>query len=277
MVRFEINEKISLPAEPFLLIAGPCVIESRELVMEVAERMKEISERLSIPYVFKSSFDKANRTSLHSFRGPGLEKGLEILAEVKERFGLAVTTDIHETWQAKPAAEVVDIIQIPAFLSRQTDLLIAAGRTGRVVSIKKGQFMAPWDMAKAAEKVASTGNRRIILIERGTSFGYGNLVVDFRSIPIMKETGYPVVFDATHSVQRPSALGDRSGGDSRFVPVLAKAAVAAGADGIFMEVHPEPERALSDGPNSLPLDRVEELLRTLIKIKEAVRQDEKAH
>ena len=273
MVSFEI-ENLKTPFKPFLLIAGPCVIESEELVMEVAERMKDITSRLKIPYVFKSSFDKANRTSIKSFRGPGIEKGLEILAKVKEKFNLPVTTDIHEPWQAAEAAKIVDIIQIPAFLSRQTDLLLAAGKTGRAVSVKKGQFLAPWDMKKVVEKIESTGNRKILLIERGTTFGYSNLVVDFRSIPIMKETGYPVIFDATHSVQRPSALGERSGGDVRFVPVLAKAAIAAGADGLFMEVHPVPEKALSDGPNSVPLGKVEEILKVSIKIKEVLEGNE---
>lgn len=273
MISFEI-ENLKTPFKPFLLIAGPCVIESEELVMEVAERMKEITSRLKIPYVFKSSFDKANRTSIKSYRGPGIEKGLEILAKVKKKFKLPVTTDIHESWQAAEVAKIVDIIQIPAFLSRQTDLLLAAGKTGKAVSIKKGQFLAPWDMKKVVEKIESTGNRKILLIERGTTFGYSNLVVDFRSIPIMKETGYPVIFDATHSVQKPSALGERSGGDARFVPVLAKAAIAAGADGLFMEVHPAPEKALSDGPNSVSLEKVEEILKVLIKIKEVLEGNE---
>ncbi len=267
-MKFKIGN-IEIPSEPFFLIAGPCVLESLEIALEIAWRMKEITAKLGIPYIFKASFDKANRTSIKSFRGPGLDKGLEMLRKIKGETGLPITTDFHEPWQAERVGEVVDLLQVPAFLSRQTDMLLAAGKTGKPVSIKKGQFLAPWDMKKAAEKVESTGNRKIILIERGTFFGYGNLVVDFRSIPIMKEFGYPVVMDATHSVQKPSARGDSSGGESRFIETMASAAIAAGADGIFMEVHPRPEEALSDGPNSLRLSKVEDLLKRLLRLWEA--------
>ncbi len=269
-MKFKIG-KIEVPSEPFFLIAGPCVLESQELALEIAGFMKDLTQKLGIPYIFKASFDKANRTSIKSFRGPGLERGLEMLKRVKEEVGVEVTTDFHEPWQAERVGQVVDLLQVPAFLSRQTDMLLSAGRTGKPVSIKKGQFMAPWDMGKAAEKVESTGNRKIILIERGTFFGYGNLVVDFRSIPIMKDFGYPVVMDATHSVQKPSARGDASGGEARFIETMASAAIAVGADGLFMEVHPYPENALSDGPNSLALSRVEELLKRLLKLWEAAR------
>lgn len=270
MKSFKIGN-ISIPSEPFFLIAGPCVIESLELLLEVGSFMKELTLRLGIPYIFKASFDKANRTSVNSFRGPGIDKGLEMLDRVKEELKLPVTTDIHEPWQAERAGEVVDLIQIPAFLSRQTDLLLAAGRTGKPVSVKKGQFLAPWDMERVVEKIESAGGEKIVLIERGTFFGYGNLVVDFRSIPIMKATGYPVVIDATHSVQRPSARGKSSGGEPQFIMTLAKAGIAAGADGVFMEVHPRPQKALSDGPNSMKLEDVEENLKTLLRIWEAVR------
>ncbi len=269
-MKFRIGN-FDVPSDPFFLIAGPCVLESLSLALEVASFMKEITRKLGIPYIFKASFDKANRTSIASFRGPGLEEGLKMLKKVREEVGVPITTDFHEPWQAEKVAEVVDLLQVPAFLSRQTDMLLAAGRTGKAVSIKKGQFLAPWDMKKVAEKVESTGNRRIILIERGTFFGYGNLVVDFRSIPIMKETGYPVVMDATHSVQKPSARGNASGGDARFIETMAKAGLAAGADGLFMEVHPKPEEALSDGPNSLRLSRVEDLLKKLLRLWEALK------
>ena len=234
---------------PLTLIAGPCVIESEEHVLRMAEAIRKIAGA----YVFKASFDKANRSSLHSYRGPGLHEGLRILAEVR-RLGIPVLTDIHEPCQAEAAAESVDILQIPAFLCRQTDLLVAAGRTGRAINIKKGQFVAPADFVHAAEKVSSSGNDRIILTERGASFGYGNLVVDMRALPIMAETGYPVVFDATHSVQLPGAAGNASGGQPQFIEPLARAATAVGVAGIFVEVHDDPPRALSDGPNALRLD-----------------------
>ncbi len=243
---------------PFALIAGPCVIESEEHVHFLAGEIR----RLAGPFVFKASFDKANRSSIGSYRGPGLREGLRILASVKAA-GCAILTDIHEAAQAEPAAEVADILQIPAFLCRQTDLLVAAGRTGRVVNIKKGQFLAPEDMRLAAEKVGSTGNSRILLTERGTSFGYHNLVVDMRSLVIMRRTGFPVVFDATHSVQLPAGAGDRSGGQPEFIEPLARAAAAVGIDGLFIEVHEQPERALSDGPNALRLERLGQLLATL--------------
>ncbi|MCD6454959.1 MAG: 3-deoxy-8-phosphooctulonate synthase [Candidatus Aminicenantes bacterium] len=268
MERFKIGN-IYVPSEPFFLIAGPCVIESLELVLEVGGFLKELTEKLGIPYIFKASFDKANRTSIDSFRGPGIERGLEILKELKDKLSIPVTTDIHEPWQAEKAAKVVDLIQIPAFLSRQTDLLVSAARTGKPVSIKKGQFLSPWDMKKAVEKIERSGGNKIILIERGTFFGYGNLVVDFRSIPIMRKFGYPVVIDATHSVQKPSALGNRSGGEPEFIMTIASAGIAVGADGVFMEVHPRPNEALSDGANSMPLENVEENLKKLLKLWEA--------
>ena len=261
----QINENITIggPRADLVLIAGPCVLESREGAFKIAEMTAEICLRLDLPYIFKASFDKANRSSIDSYRGPGLEKGLEILAAVKAELGLPVTTDVHTIEQIEAVAAVVDIIQIPAFLCRQTDLLTAAGRSGRVVNIKKGQFVAPGDMLQAVNKVASTGNRRILLTERGTTFGYNNLVVDFRSIPQMAACGCPVVFDATHSVQLPTAQGSSSGGDRAMIPVLAAAAVAAGAHALFMEVHPEPDKALCDGANSLPLNELETLLKRL--------------
>jgi 2-dehydro-3-deoxyphosphooctonate aldolase (KDO 8-P synthase) len=248
---------------PLALIAGPCVIESEEHAHFLA---REIG-RIAGPFVFKASFDKANRSSLSSYRGPGLKEGLRILAGVK-REGYPIVTDIHEPAQAGPAAEVADILQIPAFLCRQTDLLVEAGRTGRIVNIKKGQFLAAGDMRYAVDKVASTGNAKILLTERGTTFGYHNLVVDMRGLAIMRELGYPVVFDATHSVQLPGGAGSASGGDARFIDPLARAAVAAGVDALFVEVHDAPERALSDGPNSLRLDRLGALLATLRRIHE---------
>jgi 2-dehydro-3-deoxyphosphooctonate aldolase (KDO 8-P synthase) len=243
---------------PLVLIAGPCVIESEEHVHRMARAIGEIAG----PFVFKASFDKANRTSLTGYRGPGLREGLRILAGVK-REGCSILTDIHEPAQAEPVAEVADILQIPAFLCRQTDLLLAAGRTGRIVNIKKGQFIAPQDIARAAEKVASTGNAKVLLTERGSSFGYNNLVVDMRGLKIMRDLGWPVVFDATHSVQLPSAGGAASGGQPRFIEPLARAAVAVGIDGLFVEVHDAPERALSDGANALRLDLLPELWRRL--------------
>ena len=248
------------------LIAGPCVIESEELSLSVARALKEICGRLSMPLVFKASYDKANRSSVESFRGPGMEAGLRTLARVRAETGLPVLTDIHAVEQAASAATVVDAVQIPAFLCRQTDLLVAAGRAGKPVNLKKGQFAAPEDMAQAAAKVESAGNDQVFLTERGSSFGYHNLVVDMRSLAIMRGLGYPVVFDATHSVQLPAAQGCSSGGDRSFVPVLARAAVAAGVDAVFMEVHPDPDHALCDGPNSWPLDRLEALLRSLLAI-----------
>lgn len=252
------------------LIAGPCVIESEEMVITIAEKLKQVTDKLGIEYYFKASFDKANRTSIDSYRGPGIEDGVRILKKVKEDIGVKICTDIHEAWQADKAAEVADIIQIPAFLCRQTDLLTAAGNTGRIVNIKKAQFLAPWDMKNAVKKVESTGNHNIMLCERGSSFGYNNLVVDMTSIPEMQKFGYPVVFDATHSVQKPGGNGTSTGGNREYVPCLAKAAVAAGADGIFMEVHPDPDRAKSDGANSLELNIVGIVLEQLLAIRGGV-------
>lgn len=255
---------------PLLVIAGPCVLESEPLAMTVAESLREITERLGLPFIFKSSYDKANRTSVNSFRGPGLDTGLAMLDRVRREVGVPVISDIHGPAEAGPAAEVLDVIQIPAFLCRQTDLLVAAGRTGKPLNIKKGQFLAPGDMVNAVEKAGSVGNHEVLLTERGSCFGYNNLVVDFRSVPILKaRTGCPVIFDATHSVQLPGGAGGASGGQREFAPVLARAAVAAGVDGVFLEVHPAPEEALCDGPNSLPLDQVEPLLRQLRAIREA--------
>jgi 2-dehydro-3-deoxyphosphooctonate aldolase (KDO 8-P synthase) len=248
---------------PLAFIAGPCVLESAELAFSVASFLSSLGSRLSVPVLFKGSFDKANR-------GPGEREGLSVLAEVKNRYGLPVTTDVHEPRQVGPAAKVVDLLQIPAFLCRQTDLLVAAGETGLPVNIKKGQFMAPWDMANAVEKVASTGNRAVLVTERGSSFGYNNLVVDFRGIASIRETICPAIFDATHSVQLPGGAGIASSGERRFVAPLARAAVAAGADGLFLEIHPDPDRALSDGPNSLFLGDVEPLVRSLLAVRAAV-------
>ncbi|WP_456341631.1 3-deoxy-8-phosphooctulonate synthase [Thermovibrio sp.] len=254
-----------------IVIAGPCVIEDRETVFEVAKAVKELQSLFSKhAFIFKASFDKANRSSLSSYRGPGIEKGLEILKEVKKEFDLPITTDIHEPWQAEKVAEVVDVVQIPAFLCRQTDLLVAAAKTGKTVNIKKGQFMAPWDMENAVEKVRKSGGKEVWTTERGTTFGYNNLVVDFRSIPIMKRFSDRVIFDATHSVQKPGGLGKASGGEREFVPYLAKAAVAVGADGLFFETHPQPEKALSDGPNMVPLNEFKPLIEKLIKFKRCV-------
>lgn len=251
-----------LQDRPFI-IAGPCVIESKQLLFEIAQELNRLRTIFDIPIIFKASFDKANRTSITSFRGPGLEKGLDLLKAVKETFQLPLTTDIHETWQAQPVAEVVDIIQIPAFLCRQTDLLLAAGRTQKIINIKKAQFLSGKDMQFPAEKVRSTGNNQILLTERGTMFGYNNLVVDFRNIPDMQTFGYPVVMDCTHAVQRPGGLNGKTGGNRSFVPSMAYAAQAFGANGYFLEVHPKPDEALSDGPNMLPINKLEELIRKI--------------
>lgn len=262
---------LGLPAGALFLIAGPCVIESEEHSRMVAERVARIAADAGLPFIFKASFDKANRSSVNSFRGPGLQEGLRILAKIKSDLKVAVLTDIHEASQAAPAGEVVDILQIPAFLARQTDLLVAAGKSGRAVNIKKPQFVSPADMKNAVEKVESTGNKQIILTERGSSFGYQNLVVDFRGIPQMKKLGYPVVFDATHSVQLPGGQGRTSGGQPEFIETLARAAVAAGADGIFIETHNNPAQALSDGANALPLDQLAGLLARLQQLAQLVR------
>ena len=252
--------------KPFVLIAGPCVAESFESAVRHAEALRMLTDRLGVPFVYKSSYDKANRSSLDSFRGLGVDEGLSVLARVKREVGVPLLTDVHSPAEVAAAAEVADVIQIPAFLCRQTDLLLAAGRSGRPVNVKKGQFLAPRDMRYVAEKVASTGNARILLTERGVSFGYNNLVSDLRSLTILAQTGYPVVFDATHSVQLPGGLGGASGGQREFISPLARAAVAAGVDGLFMEVHEEPERALSDKATVFPLDRLEALLRTLVTL-----------
>ncbi len=257
--------------QPLFLIAGPCVIESETHALMLAERLVEIAAHANVPFVFKASYDKANRSSEQSYRGPGLSEGLRILKKIKERFGVPILTDIHEVSQAAPVAEVADILQIPAFLSRQTDLLIAAGKTRRVVNLKKGQFLSPWEMANAVEKIAKTGNDRIILTERGASFGYQNLVVDMRSFPIMRKTGCPVVFDVTHSVQLPGGAGKSSGGQPEFIESLARAGVAVGVDGVFLEVHENPGKALSDGTNALPLAELPALLGKLKQIAALVR------
>ena len=248
---------------PLVLIAGPCVIESEAVVMHHAERLLTICNGVGIPLIFKASYDKANRTSINAFRGPGMREGLRILAKVKESLGLPVLSDIHSIELVAPAAEVLDVLQIPAFLCRQTDLLVAAAASGRVINVKKGQFLAPWDMKNVAGKIAASGNENIILTERGASFGYNNLVVDMRSFPVMRSSGYPVVFDATHSVQLPGGQGESSGGQREYVEYLSRAAVAAGIDGIFMEVHEEPDKALCDGPNSIPLCDLPNLLKKL--------------
>ena len=254
-----------------VLIAGPCSIESESSAMRHAKILKEITRRLGISFIYKSSYDKANRTSIDSFRGPGIKKGLKILKSVKEELGVPVLSDVHCKEDIKEAAKVLDIIQIPAFLSRQTDLILAAARSGKVVNIKKGQFLAPWDMRHIVKKIESAGNKKIILTERGVSFGYNNLVSDFRSVLIMKELGYPVVYDATHSVQMPGALGDKSGGERRFIPYLSMAAVACQVDGIFVEVHENPDKALSDGPNMIKLDELESMLIKLKRIERAAK------
>ena len=254
----------------FIVIAGPCVIESEEITLRIAEELKEIAQSLDIEFYFKASFDKANRTSIESCRGPGLEEGLRILGRVKELYGLKLVTDIHEPFQAKRAAEVCDILQIPAFLCRQTDLLVAAAGTGRCINVKKAQFLAPWDMENVVHKLEEAGSRDIMLCERGTSFGYNTLVADMTSIVEMKKNGYPVIFDGTHSVQKPGNKGTTTGGNREYVPYLTKAAVAAGADGLFLETHFEPDKALSDGPNMIRIEDVKELLATCLKIREIV-------
>lgn len=256
--------------QPLMLIGGPCALESEELAMQVAETMLEICAKLGFSYVFKASFDKANRTSLSSYRGPGLEKGLEILARVKQKLQVPVISDIHETSQVDAAAEVLDILQIPAFLCRQTDLLAKASSTGKPINLKKGQFVSPWDMENAVNKIREAGKSKVMLVERGASFGYNNLVVDMRSLPVMRSFDCPVVFDATHSVQLPGGAGGSSGGQREFIEPLTRAAVAAGIDGLFMEIHPDPDNAKCDGPNSIPLDSIEEILTTIAKIREVV-------
>jgi 2-dehydro-3-deoxyphosphooctonate aldolase (KDO 8-P synthase) len=258
------------PESPFFLISGPCVIENEALTLRIATRLKELTDNLGIAFTFKASYDKANRTAIGSFRGPGMAEGLRVLAKVKKALDVPVLSDVHRISEVGPAAEVLDILQIPAFLCRQTDLILAAAKTGKSVNVKKGQFLAPWDVANIVEKIRSVSSVRPMITERGVMFGYNNLVVDFRGIAVMQRTGCPVVFDATHSVQLPGGAGSSSGGQREFAPVLARAAVAAGADGIFLEVHEDPDKALSDGPNSLALDQLPALLTQLKAIKTAL-------
>lgn len=267
----QIKDHVISNQSPFMLFAGPCQLENRDHGFMMATSIKEICQELNIPFVFKASFDKANRTSTSGERGIGLEKSLEIFSEIKEKLDLPILTDVHEASQCAPVAEVVDVLQIPAFLCRQTDLLLAAGETGRVIKIKKGQFLAPWDMKNVVDKVLSTGNQNILLTERGASFGYNTLVTDFRGLPIMAETGCPVVFDATHSVQQPGGQGTSSGGQREFVPVLARAAVAVGVGGLFIETHDDPNNAPSDGPNMIPLNELKALLQSLKAIDEVIK------
>ncbi len=257
---------------PLFLIAGPCVIENEVHARIMAEKIAKVAADAGVPYIFKASYDKANRSSLKAFRGPGLKEGLRVLAKIKSELKLPILTDIHEASQAAPAAEVCDVLQVPAFLARQTDLLIAAGKTGRVINVKKPQFLSPWDMGNVVEKLESTGNKKIILTERGSTFGYQNLVVDMRSFPVMQRTGYPVVFDVTHSVQLPGGQGHASGGQPQFIEPLARAGVAAGVDGIFLETHDNPAKALSDGPNALPLSHLLSLLMKLKGLNSVVRR-----
>ena len=258
-------------AKPLVFIAGPCVIESVEGTMELAGKLVQLANELDVPLIFKASFDKANRSSIGSYRGPGLDEGLQILKEVRDRFNVPVLTDVHEPWQCDEAADVVDVLQIPAFLCRQTDLVCAAAMTGKPVNVKKGQFMAPEDMANVIDKITACGNQKIILTERGASFGYRNLVADMRSLLIMREMGYPVVFDATHSVQRPGGLGTGSGGDGKWAPALARAAVATGVDGVFMETHMNPPEALSDAANAIAVAQLKKLWKSLLAIHAVVR------
>jgi 2-dehydro-3-deoxyphosphooctonate aldolase (KDO 8-P synthase) len=265
--KIKIGNKFEIGGENrFTLIAGPCVIESEELIMETAKKIKEICEKLNINFIFKSSFDKANRSSIHSFRGPGLEEGLRILKKVKETFNIPVITDVHETWQCAEVAKVVDVLQIPAFLCRQTDLLLAAAETGLPINIKKGQFLAPWDMKNVVTKMEEIKNENILLCERGTTFGYNNMVVDMRSFLEMRKFGYPVVFDVTHAVQKPGGLGTATSGDREYVFPLMRAGLAIGVDAIFAEVHPNPNEAKSDGPNMLKIDDLEEILKVAVRI-----------
>lgn len=271
-VKFRIGNFWVGQREPLFFILGPCVIETEEMTFKIAEKIKEIADKLKVNVIFKASYDKANRTSIRSFRGPGLLKGLEILGNIKKEFEMPILSDVHKESEIDEAEKILDVIQIPAFLCRQTDLLVRAGQSEKAVNIKKGQFMSPWDMKFACEKVLSTGNWQIMLTERGTTFGYGNLVVDMRSIPIMKETGYPVVFDATHSVQLPGALGGRSGGQREFVRYLVRAAVSVGANGIFMETHIDPDNALSDGPNMVPVGELEEIIKMAIDFYEVAKR-----
>jgi 2-dehydro-3-deoxyphosphooctonate aldolase (KDO 8-P synthase) len=265
-----IGDIVCGPGRPLLWIAGPCVIESHDLTLRIADTLRQLADRLELPLVFKASFDKANRTSGQSFRGPGLHDGLRTLEAVKRHTGLPVTTDVHECQQVSAVAEVCDLLQVPAFLARQTDLVQEAGRSGRAVNVKKGQFMAPWDMKHVVAKMEEVGNRRLLLTERGATFGYNTLVSDMRSIPWMQDLGFPVIFDATHSVQMPGGRGDKSGGDRRMVPYLARAAVACGCDGVFLETHPRPDEALSDGPNMIALDDLPALIECCLRLRRAI-------
>lgn len=260
------------PGQPLFFVAGPCVIESERHAVKMAERLAVVARELRVPYIFKASYDKANRTSLHSYRGPGLRRGLQVLARIKEELGVPVLTDVHDASHVGPAAEVCDIIQIPAFLSRQTDLLLEAGRSGAVVNLKKGQFLSPWEMSHAIEKMTSTANHKIMITERGTTFGYNNLVVDMRGIGVMREFGYPVILDVTHALQLPGGEGQRSGGQPEFIETLARAGVAAGVDGIFMEVHDRPSRALSDAANALEWRRFKPLAKELRDLGQFIRK-----
>ncbi|MFE4105018.1 3-deoxy-8-phosphooctulonate synthase [Almyronema epifaneia] len=270
MIRSQITDSLVIGDDcPLALLGGPCVIESADFTLKMATEIRKVCDRLGVSFIFKSSFDKANRTSINSFRGQSLETGLEILQRVKTEVGVPVVTDIHESYQAAPVAEVADILQIPAFLCRQTDLLMAAAATGKAINVKKGQFLAPWDMKNVVTKLEAGGAKNILLTERGTSFGYNTLVVDFRALPQMRDLGYPVVFDATHSVQMPGGQGTQSGGQRQFVPPLARAAMAIGVDALFMEVHEDPDNAPSDGPNMVPLAQLEALLKQLLRIREA--------
>jgi len=255
---------------PLALIAGPCVIESREGCLQIAEKLVELAKQQNVPLIFKASYDKANRTSIDSYRGPGISKGLDILAEIKEKFNIPILTDVHSVEEVKIASKIVDVIQLPAFMIRQTDFVVAAGESGAVINVKKAQFIAPWDMVNVVKKIESTGNTNILLTERGVSFGYNTLVADMRSLIIMRETGYPVIFDATHSVQAPGGQGTSSGGDGRFAPYLARAATAVGVDGLFIETHPNPKQALSDGPNMIPLNELPELWKKLNAIDQII-------
>jgi len=278
MVReVKVNDKVIFGGKrPLVLIAGPCVIESSLGTLKIAEAILKITSKLKVPFVFKASYDKANRTSINSFRGPGLYEGLKVLSQIKTKLGVPILSDVHDINQAQMAGEILDIIQIPAFLCRQTDLIVAAAKTGKVVNVKKGQFMAPWDVGGIVKKMQEAGNHRLLLTERGVSFGYNNLVSDFRALPIMRSAGYPVVFDATHSVQKPGGLGTSSGGESQYIPLLARCAVSAGADAIFLETHPNPAKALSDGPNTLPLKNLENLLKDLIAINHILAKNKNA-
>lgn len=262
---------IEIKKNELFVIAGPCVIETEEIVFKTAETLKEITEELKIPFIFKSSYDKANRSSIKSYRGPGIDKGLKILSKLREELKIPVLSDVHSVEEIKIAKDVLDVIQIPAFLSRQTDLVVEAGKTGKTVNVKKGQFLAPWDVSNIIEKIKSTGNEKIIITERGTCFGYNNLVVDFRSFPIIRSMGVYVVFDATHSVQLPGGAGTCSSGQREFIPYLSRAAVACGVDGLFFEVHPEPDKALCDGPNMIPLKDFKSLLKLLLEIHNTVK------